>query len=40
MALIDTKRTADVWADTPVYCLELSMDAYRRFARAIQQAEN
>jgi glutaminase len=31
MALIDTKRSADVWADTPVYCLELSMDAYRRF---------
>jgi glutaminase len=31
MALIDDKRSADVWADTPVQCLELSVDAYRRY---------
>lgn len=31
MALIENKRSADVWADTPVQCLELSVEAYRRF---------
>ena len=28
MAIIENKRSADVWADTPVKCLELPLDAF------------
>ena len=28
MAIIETRRSADVWADTPVKCLELPLDSF------------
>jgi glutaminase len=28
MAIIENRRSADVWADTPVQCLELPLDAF------------
>lgn len=31
MALLETARSADVWADTRVTCLELALDAFARF---------
>ena len=31
MALLETSRSADVWADTHVACLELSLDAFTAF---------
>ena len=31
MALLEDQRSADVWADTPVQCLELPLDAYAKF---------
>jgi glutaminase len=31
MALLESYRSADVWADTLVQCLELPLDAYTRF---------
>ena len=31
MALLETSRSADVWADTHVACLELSLDAFNGF---------
>jgi glutaminase len=31
MALLETYRSADVWADTRVECLELPLDAYAHF---------
>ncbi len=31
MALLETARSADVWADTKVVCLELALDAFARF---------
>jgi glutaminase len=31
MALLETSRSADVWADTHVACLELSLDAFAAF---------
>jgi glutaminase len=31
MALVDNHRTADVWADTAVQCLELPLDRFNRF---------
>lgn len=31
MALLETSRSADVWADTHVTCLELSLDAFTGF---------
>ncbi len=31
MALLETARSADVWADTKVACLELALDAFARF---------
>jgi glutaminase len=31
MALLDEERTADVWADTDVTCLELPLDEFNRF---------
>ena len=31
MALLETSRSADVWADTHVACLELSLDAFNSF---------
>jgi glutaminase len=31
MALIEKVRTADVWADTPVTCLELPLDRFEMF---------
>jgi glutaminase len=31
MALLETSRSADVWADTHVACLELSLDAFNDF---------
>jgi len=33
MALLDEKRTADVWADTDVTCLELPMEKFDQFRR-------
>jgi len=33
LALIEDKRSADVWADTDVKCLELMMDSYVSFCR-------
>jgi len=38
MALLETYRSADVWADTRVDCLELSLDAYVRFRESHPQA--
>ncbi|CAN5207717.1 glutaminase A [soil metagenome] len=38
MALLETYRSADVWADTRVDCLELSLDAYARFRESHLQA--
>ncbi|MCW5735661.1 MAG: glutaminase A [Enhydrobacter sp.] len=38
MALLETYRSADVWADTRVDCLELSLDAYARFREEHPQA--
>ena len=37
MALLETYRSADVWADTRVDCLELSLDAYGRFREGIRK---
>jgi glutaminase len=34
MALLEDQRSADVWADTRVECLELPLDAYARFRQA------
>jgi glutaminase len=31
MALIEPRRTADVWADTNVQCLELSLEKFALF---------
>jgi glutaminase len=33
MALLDERRTADVWADTDVTCLELPMEEFDQFRR-------
>lgn len=33
MALLETSRSADVWADTLVACLELSLDAFNGFRK-------
>jgi glutaminase len=33
MALLDERRTADVWADTQVICLELPIEQFDRFRR-------
>jgi glutaminase len=33
MALLDERRTADVWADTSVACLELPLEEFNRFCR-------
>jgi glutaminase len=33
MALLDERRTADVWADTDVVCLELPIEHFDRFRR-------
>jgi glutaminase len=33
MSLLDERRTADVWADTDVTCLELSTEEFDRFRR-------
>jgi glutaminase len=38
MALLEHQRSADVWADTRVECLELSVDAYARFRKGNPQA--
>jgi len=38
MALLEDHRSADVWADTRVDCLELSLDAYERFRADHPQA--
>jgi len=38
MALLETYRSADAWADTRVDCLELSLDAYARFREGNPQA--
>ena len=37
MALLETHRSADVWADTRVDCLELSLDTYGRFREGIRK---
>jgi glutaminase len=31
MALLDERRTADVWADTDVTCLEIPLEEFNRF---------
>ena len=31
MALVETHRTADVWADTAVQCVELPLDSFHAF---------
>jgi glutaminase len=31
MALVETRRTADVWADTAVQCVELPLDRFHAF---------
>ena len=33
MAIIETHRSADVWADTPVKCLELPLDSFADYRR-------
>jgi glutaminase len=33
MAIIENKRSADVWADTPVKCLELPLDSFADYRR-------
>jgi glutaminase len=33
MAIIENKRSADVWADTPVKCLELPLDTFADYRR-------
>jgi len=33
MALLDERRSADVWADTDVTCLELPIEEFDRFRR-------
>jgi glutaminase len=38
MALLEEQRSADVWADTRVECLELSLEAYERFRAGHPQA--
>lgn len=38
MALLEHHRSADVWADTRVECLELSLDAYASFRESNPQA--
>lgn len=34
MALLENVRSADVWADTDVRCLELTLSEYRKFTKA------
>ncbi len=38
MALLETHRSADVWADTPVTCLELSLESFAGFRERHPQA--
>jgi glutaminase len=38
MALLESHRSADVWADTRVECLELPLDAYATFRECHAQA--
>jgi glutaminase len=38
MALLEDHRSADVWADTRVDCLELSLESYERFRASHPQA--
>jgi len=33
MAIIETHRSADVWADTAVKCLELPLDSFADYRR-------
>ncbi len=33
MAILDSHRSADVWADTPVKCLELPIDSFADYRR-------
>ena len=33
MAIIEQRRSADVWADTPVHCLELPLEAFADYRR-------
>src|SRR5947207_10561315 len=37
MAIIETRRSADVWADTTVKCLELPLDAFADYRRLYPQ---
>jgi glutaminase len=37
MALLEDRRSADVWADTLVECLELPLDAYAGFREKYPQ---
>ena len=38
MALLENQRSADVWADSHVECLELSLESYARFRESNPQA--
>ena len=38
MAIIEQQRSADVWADTPVECLELPLDALPTTASSIRKS--
>lgn len=33
MALLENVRSADVWADTDITCLELTLNAYNNFRK-------
>ena len=37
MAIIEDRRSADVWADTPVKCLELPLDSFADYRRVHPQ---
>jgi len=38
MALLDKARSADVWADVPVSCLELELEKLESFCREHPEA--
>jgi glutaminase len=38
MALLESIRSADVWADTDVKCLELTLSAYNNFRKSYPES--
>jgi glutaminase len=38
MALLESIRSADIWADTDVKCLELTLDAYNNFRKSYPES--